>query len=107
MPLMIVSVARSLVPKSGTTLRTGSVARSVAISPVVHAESDEGGQRGTEARPPLEGVGGEGMEVTEDALAAASGEEAEADATVDVWGRGTVCIFCVLKGSFIGQGKIS
>src|SRR4051812_7221153 len=85
MPLMIVSVARSLLPEEGTTLITGSVVRSVVISPLVHEPSEEGGASGIETRLPADA--GE--------LGAASG----------VTGIGTVTIFRVLNGSFIAPLK--
>jgi len=82
--------------------------RSVATSPVVHVASEEGGASGVEARPLDGGIetGIEtGIEDSAGALGAASGTAAAfgAGGCGCGCGCGTVCIFCVLKGSFIGR----
>src|SRR3954452_16201383 len=105
MPLMMVSVARSLLPEFATTVMTGSVVRSAAISPVVHVESEEGGPSGTDGRPVLDGEVEAGMDDSTGALPTGSGTGTEG--TAGASGSGTVRIFCVLKGSFIGQGRLA
>jgi len=104
-PFMTVRVARSLLPLLGTTVITGSVARSVATSPVVHDPSDDGGASWSDARPPLEGESDEGIADGTGALGAASGVDADGPAAGA--GSGTAWIFCVLNGSFIGRQKVS
>ena len=74
--------------------------RSAATSPVVQVESDDGGERGIDARPL---PGDEGIEEIAGALGAASG----AAGTAGFAGSGTVRILPVLKGSFIGPQEVS